>query len=71
MDPNKALSEILQLQSEYNNSHDPERRNEIVHELFNSFNALDYWLRFGGFLPDRWDTAVSGKTEELEVTRAM
>jgi hypothetical protein len=56
MDPNKALSDLLDWAKD--------REDPVAADIF---LALDSWLSKGGFLPDRWKRPVAAKTQEPHV----
>lgn len=85
MDPNAALDELLTLldrTSTLSEMHLPPR--VLTHDMrriIELVEALDSWLTYGGFLPDRWKPACrravcddanrrSGFAQALEVVRA-
>ena len=57
MDPNKALSDLLDWADE----------NADTDETAQLFLSLNDWLSKGGFLPDRWKRPVAAKTQEPHV----
>ena len=59
MDPDKALKTLLDTARWLRERHDEDGPDyhpdhEMVGELLDAIEALDGWLRKGGFLPKRW-----------------
>ncbi|GHB52055.1 hypothetical protein GCM10010331_44520 [Streptomyces xanthochromogenes] len=56
MDPNVALGNIREGFREYeaDDDYDEAERIVAVEKIRESFEALDEWLRKGGFLPSDW-----------------
>lgn len=59
MDPNECLKEILRLANQLLMTHQDDPPDEAS-ELAEKVEALDEWLRKGGFLPQRWQEAQGG-----------
>lgn len=55
MDPDEALREALKLSDQIiTEPLDDEELEEAARELAEKLEALDNWIRQGGFLPKRW-----------------
>jgi len=52
MDPNATLTELRDLIDEYYEDGPTDRLTRL---LVDHFQALDNWIKGGGFLPDDWD----------------
>lgn len=62
MDPNKALTDIRELITQYNeicpwDVHEQRVLVSILIELTDHVSGLDQWLSQGGFLPKEWEWA--------------
>jgi hypothetical protein len=53
MDPNVCMQELLALLAKYKNQKDSLDEAD-VQDLVIHIEALDQWIKRGGFLPDRW-----------------
>ncbi len=55
MDPNEVYKEITNLITDLTyEENDGKDLDESTLEFMKLFDALDYWLQAGGFLPDAW-----------------
>ncbi len=63
MDPNETLLTLRRLASWLSDGNGNEvTREEAGRELAEAFESLDTWLSRGGFLPDEWRHARSGRS---------
>lgn len=54
MDPNECLSRMLRAANEIEDTTDEIERSMLADELACLVNALDGWIKAGGFLPAAW-----------------
>lgn len=52
MDPNEALSRMIELAKKYDRA---DLTVKDMQEFFETFMYLSDWLKAGGFLPDAWN----------------
>ena len=55
MDPTAALNQIRALIKQIEEAETLAHKNLLREEALDTFETLDQWLSFGGFLPDAWE----------------